>query len=570
LSIAGSTGRISGLLAAALVFLGAAGPASATTRFAVPGGTAGDSSCTSTGANCSLAHVLQDVVLTGDEVIVTPGTHDVGSNGVSVKSGVTTLNIHGEEGQPRPRIVATSMFFTFSTCPVSTCAGDGTVLRHLAIENQGSGLALAVFGGGLANPITLDDLEVRGGSAGLGILAFAQTGVPSAATIRNTTAYAPGSGASIAAIVSELNLTMRNVTAVAPASGSVGLMQTPNCNDGLGCTGDASATVFNTILAGGPGGADVRTTTSTNGCGNCFGNVSLDYSNFDEILNCSGCSASPAGGAHNQTAAPSLVNLAGGDFHELPTSPTVDGGVDDPANGSTDPDGNPRRLGPAPDIGAFEDGHPLVLTGAATNVTPNGGTLQGTVNPLGFLTFYHFQWGGTTAYGNRLPAADAGAGDGTAAQAVSQELGNLAPGTTVHYRVVATNLFGTVVGNDQSFTTLVPSQFAFAGIKLGVRVLRVRRGRYILIPIACPPGVIGSCTGRIKLVAARRRLTLGRASFSVRGGATKKVRLKLTRRARKLVRAKRRLRAIATLTATANATTKRTRQKVTVKNPVRR
>ena len=79
MSIAGSTGRISGLLIAALIFLGAAGPASATPRFAVPGGSAVDANCTTTGANCSLAHVLQDVVQTGDEVIVTPGTHDVGA-----------------------------------------------------------------------------------------------------------------------------------------------------------------------------------------------------------------------------------------------------------------------------------------------------------------------------------------------------------------------------------------------------------------------------------------------------------------------------------------------------------
>ena len=250
---------------------------------------------------------------------------------------------------------------------------------------------------------------------------------------------------------------MRHVTAVTPGNGAVPLVQLPNCTPGFGCTGNATAAVFNSILAGGPGGGDIRTTSSTNDCGSCFGNVSLDYSNFDQILNCSGCSLSPAGSAHNQSAAPLLVNLAGGDFHELPGSPTVDGGVDDPANGSTDPDGNPRRLGPAPDIGAFEDGHPLVATGAATNITQNGGTLQGSVNPLGFLTSYHFEWGTTPAYGGRVPASDADAGNGIASQAVSHELHNLAPGTTVHYRLVATNSFGAVLGNDQSFTTLVPS-----------------------------------------------------------------------------------------------------------------
>lgn len=579
--IAGFTGRIALLLVATLAFLGVAGQASAATRFAVPGGTTIDASCTTAGAGCSLAHVLQDVVQTGDVVIVMAGTHDVGPSGVIVKNGVTSLNIHGQDGQPRPRIVATSTNFTLSTCALSSCVGNGTVLRHLAVENLGTGGALAFFGGVAANPFSVEDVEARAGSSGLAILAFAQGGVPSAAVIRNTTAYASGAGSNISAIASELDLTMRQVTAAAPGNGAVALIQLPNCTPGFGCTGNATAAVFNSILAGGPGGGDIRTTSSTNGCGSCFGNVSLDYSNFDQILNCSGCAISPAGSANNQAAPPLLVNLAGGDFHELSNSPTVDGGVDDPANGSTDPDGNPRRLGPAPDIGAFEDGHPLVATGAATNITQSGGTLQGSVNPLGFVTSYYFEWGTTPAYGSRVPASDADAGNGIASQAVSQELHDLAPGTTVHYRLVATNSFGAVLGNDQSFTTLVPNQFTFTGLTLRVRVLLVRRGRYILIPITCPAGVIGNCTGAIRLVTAsrvivptvassaarRRRLTLGRAPFSIRGGGTRKVRLNLSRPARKLLRTKRRLGAIARLTATANASTKRTRQRVTVKNP---
>ena len=105
---------------------------------------------------------------TGDVVIVTPGTHDVGASGVYVKNGVTSLNIHGQDGQPRPRIVATSSSFTLSTCVLSSCVGDGTVLRDLAVENLGTGGALYLVGGAAANPLSIEDVEARGGSSSFG------------------------------------------------------------------------------------------------------------------------------------------------------------------------------------------------------------------------------------------------------------------------------------------------------------------------------------------------------------------------------------------------------------------
>jgi hypothetical protein len=571
------------LLAAGFVFLVVPTyAAEAVTRYAVADGAGADASCTSTGANCSLKHVLEDVVVTGDEVIVMPGVHDVGVSGTDVRAGVAALNVHGQDGQPRPRITANSDQFVLTTCVVEPCSGNGTALRHLAVDNSGTGGALAFWGGQAASPLTIEDVHAVGGSAGLAILGFAQTGIISFARILNTTARTSGAGPNGSAITSEVDLTMRNVTAVATGAGADALVQTPNCNDGIGCTADANSVVLNTILSGGPGGADVRTTSSTNDCGVCFGNVLLDFSNFDSVANCAGCSTNAPSSANNQATAPLLVNVAGGDFHQRPGSPTIDAGVTDVANGPLDPDGHPRTIGAATDIGAFEDGHPRAVTEPAANVTLSGATLRGSVNPVGFLSTWYFEWGTTTAYGNRAPATDASAGDGTAAQPVSQDLAGLVPGTTVHYRLVAANSFGTVFGSDQSFTTLVP--FAFTGVRLGVRVLVVRRGRLIRIPIPCPSGVTGSCAGRIRLVTAsrvvvppsagasarRRKLTLGTARFSVPAGTTKRTRLRLSRPARRLVATRRRLRVVAILNATANATTKTTRQRVTVRNPRRR
>ena len=414
--------------------------------------------CTSPGDSCPLRHVLENVVQTGDEVVVMPGVHDSGTNGFAIKSGVSAVNIHGQDGQPRPRITASRDFFAFNTCVAGACSGNGTVLRHLAIDNSGAGGALAVYGAGPGSTMTIDDVQVVGGSVGPAILIFGQDGIRSSALIRNTTSKSSGVGLNGSAITSEVDLTMRNATAVASGTGAAGLAQLANCTPG-NCVGSAHSTVVNSILAGEPGGADVRTTSGAAAIcpTGCFGNVLLDHSNYDSLLDCTGCSSSPPGSAHNQTAAPLLVNLAGGDFHQQVGSPTIDAGVTDAANGTTDPDGNPRTIGSATDIGAFEDGHPRVATEPATNVTLTGATLRGSVDPVGFPATYYFEWGPTTAYGNRIPAADAALGAAAGAQAVSQDLQGLVPGATVHYRLRAANLFGTVFAGDQSSRLRCPS-----------------------------------------------------------------------------------------------------------------
>src|SRR5215213_6034577 len=180
------------LVTAMVVFFGVAAQASATVRYAVPGGSAGDASCTSTGVDCSLRHVLEDVVLTADEVVVMPGTHDLGSNGVIVRTGSYSVNIHGADGQPRPTIQANSSGFVFSLC-LNTCPADLSTLRHLRIENVGTGSALFFFGGTAGNPVSIDDVEAiaGSGSSSLAILGYSRTALTSQATIRNTVAYAP-------------------------------------------------------------------------------------------------------------------------------------------------------------------------------------------------------------------------------------------------------------------------------------------------------------------------------------------------------------------------------------------
>jgi hypothetical protein len=96
---------------------------------------------------------------------------------------------------------------------------------------------------------------------------------------------------------------------------------------------------------------------------------------------------------------------------------------------------------------------PGVTTGAATSVGDAAATLNGTVDPNGSATTYRFEYGTTTAYGSQSPAVDASAGSGASGVAVSTDLSGLSAATMYHYRLVATNVIGTSVGSDQTFTT---------------------------------------------------------------------------------------------------------------------
>jgi phosphodiesterase/alkaline phosphatase D-like protein len=94
---------------------------------------------------------------------------------------------------------------------------------------------------------------------------------------------------------------------------------------------------------------------------------------------------------------------------------------------------------------------PAVTTGTHTHVTDTAAVLHGTVNPNGSATTYYFQWGLTAAYG--VQSDEHAAGHGTRAVSVSTTASGLIPGTTYHYRLVATNGAGTTLGADRTFTT---------------------------------------------------------------------------------------------------------------------
>jgi hypothetical protein len=132
----------------------------------------------------------------------------------------------------------------------------------------------------------------------------------------------------------------------------------------------------------------------------------------------------------------------------------------------------------APSMARVSAGKPSAVTQGANGVTINGATLNGTVNPNGGATTYTFQYGTSTAYGSTTTSSTVGSGN--SGRAVSAMVSGLTPGTTYHYRVVATSSAGTTVGADRTFTTIA----LVTGLK------RRRAGSFLVVVNAPGPGTV--------------------------------------------------------------------------------
>jgi len=99
-------------------------------------------------------------------------------------------------------------------------------------------------------------------------------------------------------------------------------------------------------------------------------------------------------------------------------------------------------------------GAPVVATSAATNVASFSATLNGSVYPHGLTTTVYFQYGTTTSYGLTTALQSR---SGNTYQNISANIGGLTANTVYHFRIAATNAFGTRFGADQTFSTLSPT-----------------------------------------------------------------------------------------------------------------
>lgn len=317
----------------AVLSLSASSPAAV--RFAEPAGvTVG--SCTQS-APCDLQFAVETVAQPNDEVVVTPGTYALGAGNLAI--GDSGLDLHGQAGRPRP-LITSSAALSGVNVPVPA------TVRHLRIEFTGAlyGINLAPGSG----EALAEGLIVRASGAGacrLGNAAIRDS-------VCRANPAAPGTDALVMAGTgssSNASATATNVTAV------TGPTFTGSETYGIYVAAQSASLVLQgkNVIAGGVDG-DVRVETS--GSGSPSAAAFLIHSSFSAATGAGpGTEFLPVPGANgNQTAEPQFVDLAAGDFHQAPGSPTINAGTAGSGLGSTDLDGEPRVQGSAPDIGADE------------------------------------------------------------------------------------------------------------------------------------------------------------------------------------------------------------------------
>jgi hypothetical protein len=94
---------------------------------------------------------------------------------------------------------------------------------------------------------------------------------------------------------------------------------------------------------------------------------------------------------------------------------------------------------------ALAAGVPIVETKPATSIRGTEATLNGTVNGNGATTKHYFEYGTTISYGSKTFESES--------KTVSQTPNELMPSIPYHFRVVATNSYGTSYGADEVFAT---------------------------------------------------------------------------------------------------------------------
>jgi len=357
------------LVVGALFALPAA--ASATTRYAAPGGTADDTVCVTPDApKCSIGAAAGGTdVVPADEAVILPGNYsdtagDLNGDALNPTDGVVQPaagNVHGASGEPRPVITVNGLDPMFANSYGAFLLSAST-LSDVEIDAGAMASGAVTFGFGSANSVVQ---RVVARSTRDGAITCNQ----SQGTIRDSVCLSSGSGgiglgASVA-IGGTYTDTVRNVTAISTGTNAYGVFYFYGTFGGPGPTYSISA---KSLIAQGTGTAqDIRVRGLGTGTSVT---MNLDHSDYDSAIDedVSGGSASvtaPGTGTGNITGAPVL---AADGYHEVTGSPTVNAGATDGSSGTQDIDGQLRTIGSVSDIGADELAAP---TTTGVSCTPN-------------------------------------------------------------------------------------------------------------------------------------------------------------------------------------------------------
>lgn len=96
---------------------------------------------------------------------------------------------------------------------------------------------------------------------------------------------------------------------------------------------------------------------------------------------------------------------------------------------------------------------PVVGAQGVNYINENSALIEGEINPEGQQASYQVQYGTSTNYGSNAPATPAALAPYTSSHGIIVAIAGLTPGTTYHYRILATSPAGETDGPDATFTT---------------------------------------------------------------------------------------------------------------------
>ncbi|MFL5885140.1 MAG: PKD domain-containing protein [Thermoleophilaceae bacterium] len=420
-----------------------------------------------------------------------PSTQLTGMTGILMSAGsVDNVSVTSEPGLDAPvGITLDGSSLRHSSVDVSNAASGGTAVTNVGgitalLEDDVLKGATGLESHFLANAYRLDV------TANHGISAFAET-VCESCLIRLSGSNArgarvdPGGG----------GIVLRLSTIVGEGPGSIGVDA-----DAGGTNHSMSVNVDGTIIRG-PELSMHR--DEAGGIVNLFG----DYNDYETVRDDSTSSNGVLDpGAHSTTADPKFVDPASGDYRLRGDSPAIDAtGIAATPDENTDLAGNPRKVGPTWDMGAFEylrrapsgvtaSATSPVFVGQASMFSASGSDPDG--DPLTYT--WAFDDGGTTS-GASVQHAFATPGVHTATVTAHDPTGQTASGGTST----------TVMALPPQVTVpLVPptilNTFTFAKVKVDTK-----HGWVILVlnlPGAGKIDVLGTATQPShKLVAAKSK-----------------------------------------------------------------
>jgi hypothetical protein len=341
------TARVAPTVAvAALLTLGIAAPSSAAVRWAEPGGDGPAGTCPESDP-CEIETAVEHTsVVDGDEVIVKPGDYTLASPArLEIDDGI---DLHGQLDAARPTINLN----TAGPAGIEARDFDADArIRYLRVVNAGGGAVALDFRGVIERVIA-----VTTSAGGFACNPGADGTIRDSVCWANATSNAAGLGTNTGPLPGDHTVTLRNVTAVSSVPQLLESTGISFSFHGPGVNVDVDA---KSVIAQGED-RDIRAA----GNSGATTSVSLDHSNYSTEVEINSGTVTDPGTGTNQTAAPLFVDAAAGDFHQAPSSPTIDAGAVDGLSGALDLFGDARVLdgdGVCPiavDIGADEFSSP--------------------------------------------------------------------------------------------------------------------------------------------------------------------------------------------------------------------